>query len=269
MRAHGVCKRFEQKRLFARKISVVDALQDVDFEVSASSVTALVGESGSGKSTLAKCLALMDRPTSGEIWFEDAEVSKLQRHERKWFRRAVQMVAQDASGSLNPRFTAAQIISEPLEINGWKPGARTSSRVCELMNEVGLLASWVERRPLEFSGGQRQRLAIARALGLQPSLLILDESLSGLDLSTQAQILNLLLELQERHRLTLLLISHDLGLVGQVADFVAVMEKGRIVEQGPRQRIFAQPEHPHTCELLSAVRVIESGFRAAQAGAGR
>lgn len=269
MRAHGVCKRFEQKRLFARKVSVVEALQDVDFEVAASSVTALVGESGSGKSTLARCLALMERPTNGEIWFEEADVSKLQRHELKWFRRAVQMVAQDASGSLNPRFTAAQIISEPLEVHGWEPGQELRSRVCELMNEVGLLSSWAKRRPFEFSGGQRQRLAIARALALQPSLLILDESLSGLDLSTQAQILNLLLELQERHRLTLLLISHDLSLVGQVADYVAVMEQGRIVEQGPRQEVFARPEHPHTRELLGTVRVIESGFRAAHAGAGR
>ena len=181
-------------------------------------------------------------------------------------RSKIQMVFQDSAGALNPRFSAAEIIAEPLAIQRLVSTKQLRLRACELMEEVGLSADWADRRPLQFSGGQRQRLAIARAIALKPSFLILDESLSGLDLSTQAQILNLLLDLQMAHGLTYLLISHDLSLVGQIADFVAVMHKGRIVEYGARQQIAGNPAHDQTRKLLAAVHVIDSSFAAAHGG---
>lgn len=245
---------------------MIDALRDVELEVAPASLTALVGESGSGKSTLARCLALLEKPDCGEIWFDGKELSRANRRELAGLRPNIQMVFQDSAGALNPRFTAWQLIAEPLEIQQGEGSRQLRSRACELMEEVGLPANWADRRPLELSGGQRQRLAIARAIALKPAFLVLDESLSGLDLSTQAQILNLLLDLQKTHSLTYLLISHDLSLIGQVADFVAVMHKGRIVERGARQDVFANPQHPHTRELLGSVRLVESAFRTAQAG---
>ncbi|MBZ5570694.1 MAG: ATP-binding cassette domain-containing protein [Acidobacteriia bacterium] len=255
-----------QRAPFSYKSFVIDALVDVEFDIAPASLTALVGESGSGKSTLARCLAMLEKADRGEIWFEGKEVSRSSDRELKALRPKIQMVFQDSAGALNPGFTAAQIIAEPLEVQRRESGARLHSRACELMEEVGLSPNWADRRPLEFSGGQRQRLAIARAIALKPAFLILDESVSGLDLSTQAQILNLLLDLQKAHSLTYLLISHDLGLVGQIADFVAVMQQGKIVEQGPRREVFANPRHHHTRELLASVRLLRSNFRTAQAG---
>jgi ABC-type glutathione transport system ATPase component len=269
VRMAGLTKRYVQRAPFSREKFVIDALVNVELEIASASLTALVGESGSGKSTLARCLAVLERPDDGEIWFDGREISRLSAQELGSLRPRIQMVFQDSAGALNPRFTAAQIVAEPLEIQRRDCGARLHSRACELMEEVGLSADWADRRPLEFSGGQRQRLAIARAVALKPAFLIFDESLSGLDLSTQAQILNLLLDLQKAHGLTYLLISHDLSLVGQVADFIAVMHQGRIVERGPRQEVFANPQHAHTRELLGSVRVVESAFRTAQAGGGR
>jgi peptide/nickel transport system ATP-binding protein len=269
VRTSGLSKRFVQRRPFSRKKFVIDALVDVSFEVAPKCLTALVGQSGSGKSTLASCLAMLEKPDSGEIWFDEQEISRLGQRELAAFRPRVQMVFQDSAGALNPRFTAAEVIAEPLEIQQQASGEKLRRQVCELMEEVGLSPDWAERRPFEFSGGQRQRLAIARAIALKPTFLILDESLSGLDLSTQAQILNLLLDLQTSHGLTYLLISHDLGLVGEIADFVAVMHRGRIVEQESRQQILGNPQHTHTKELLASVRVLETSFRTAQAGSQR
>jgi ABC-type glutathione transport system ATPase component len=266
VRAAGLSKRYVQRAPFSQKRFVIDALADVELEVTPASLTALVGESGSGKSTLARCLAMLEKPDRGEIWLDGKEVSRANRQEMAGLRPKIQMVFQDSAGALNPRFTAAQIIAEPLEIQQREDGRKLRLRACELMEEVGLSANWADRRPMEFSGGQRQRLAIARAVALKPAFLILDESLSGLDLSTQAQILNLLLDLQKTHSLTYLLISHDLSLVGQVADSVAVMHQGRIVEHGTRQAIFAHPGHPHTRELLGSVRLVKSAFHTAQAG---
>jgi ABC-type glutathione transport system ATPase component len=268
VRAVGLSKTYVQRAPFGRKKYAVNALVDVDLEVASASLTALVGESGSGKSTLARCLAMLEKPDRGEIWFEGEDASKYSDRELASLRPRIQMVFQDSAGALNPRFSAAEIITEPLEIQDRERGPRLRARACELMEEVGLSAKWADRRPLEFSGGQRQRLAIARAIALKPAFLILDESLSGLDLSTQAQILNLLLDLQKSYSLTYLLISHDLSLVGQIADFVAVMQQGRIVESGALQEVLRNPQHPHTRELLGSVRLMESAFRTAQAGGG-
>jgi ABC-type glutathione transport system ATPase component len=266
VRTRGLSKQFVQRSPFSRKKFVIDALIDVDLEIAPGCLTALVGESGTGKSTLASCLAMLEKPDRGEIWFEGNEVSHCEGDELAALRPKIQMVFQDSAGALNPRFSAGEIIAEPLEVQGRGTGKALRTRACELMEEVKLSPDWVDRRPLHFSGGQRQRLAIARAIALKPAFLILDESLSGLDLSTQAQILNLLLDLQATHSLTYLLISHDLSLVGQVADFVAVMHQGRIVEQGTRQTLFSNPRHAHTRALLSSCRVMESAFRTAQAG---
>jgi len=269
VRTTALCKRYVQRPSFSRKKFAVEALSGVELDVAPGCLTALVGGSGSGKSTLARCLAMLERPDSGEIWFEGQSISLGNSLQVAGLRPKIQLVFQDSAGALNPRFSAAEIIAEPLEIQRRETGARLRERALELMEEVGLPPDWANRRSLEFSGGQRQRLAIARAIALKPAFLILDESLSGLDLSTQAQILNLLLDLQPAHSLTYLLISHDLTLVGQIADFVAVMHQGRIVECGSRQQVLGSPQHAHTRKLVESVRVVESAFRAAQGGGGR
>jgi ABC-type dipeptide/oligopeptide/nickel transport system ATPase subunit len=250
-----------QRELFSQRKFAVDALKNVDLELQPECLTALVGESGSGKSTLASCLALLERPDAGEIWFEGDEISRRDAAELAALRPKIQMVFQDSAGALNPRFSAAQIIEEPLEIQHRATGSNLRFRACELMEEVGLSADWANRSPLQFSGGQRQRLAIARAIALRPTFLILDESLSGLDLATQAQMLNLLMDLQTSHSLTYLLISHDLSLVGQIADYILVMQKGEIVERGLRQQVLGSPQHAHTRELLASARILGSAFR--------
>jgi ABC-type glutathione transport system ATPase component len=269
VRTIALSKRYLQRGGFSRKTFVIDALSDVELDIAPGCLTALVGESGSGKSTLARCLAMMEKPDAGEIWFQGKSVAPGNVRELAHLRPKIQMVFQDSAGALNPRFSAAQIIAEPLEIQRRVTGPGLRERACELMEEVGLSPDWANRRPLEFSGGQRQRLAIARAIALKPTFLILDESLSGLDLSTQAQILNLLLDLQAAHALTYLLISHDLTLVGQVADSVAVMHQGRLVERGSREQVLGNPQHAHTQVLVGSVRLLESAFRTAQAGGGQ
>jgi ABC-type glutathione transport system ATPase component len=260
LQAKGLSKRFAQRAPFSRRKFVVDALKNADLDIQPCCVTAVVGESGSGKSTLAACIASLQRPDSGQIWFEGNEISNASIHELAALRPKIQLVFQDSAGALNPRFTAAQVIEEPLEIQKLASGKELRQRACELMELVGLSADCAERHAMQLSGGQRQRLAIARALALQPALLILDESLSGLDLITQAQILKLLLQLQTSHALTYLLISHDVGLVGQAADFVAVMHQGTIVEQGTRAQVLNAPQHEHTRELVASARILESSF---------
>ncbi|OLB21850.1 MAG: hypothetical protein AUH15_08090 [Acidobacteriales bacterium 13_2_20CM_55_8] len=266
VRVSGLSKQYVQRGAFSRRKFVIDAVREVDLEIQPRCLTALVGESGSGKSTLARCLALLERPDKGEIWFEGEEVSRQRGRELASLRPKIQMIFQDSAGALNPRFSAAEIIAEPLEIQRLASGHQLHKRACELMEEVGLSPDWADRRPLEFSGGQRQRLAIARAIALQPAFLILDESLSKLDLITQAQILQLLSDLQTTHALTYLLICHDLTLVKRVADFVLVMHHGKIVERGTRQDVLSSPQHVHTRHLLSSVRDLESAFREVQRG---
>jgi len=266
VRIAALSKRYSQAGGLMGKRFVVDALRGADLDIAPGCLTALVGGSGSGKSTLAKCVAMLEKADSGEIWFEGNTIWPGTSKQLSRLRPKIQMVFQDSASALNPRLSAAQIVAEPLEIQNLGKRSQLRERACELMTEVGLSPDWADRRPLEFSGGQRQRLAIARAIALKPALLILDESLSGLDLSTQAQILNLLLDLQAAHSLTYLLISHDLTLVGQVADFIAVMHQGKIVETGNRQQVLGSPQHAHSKELAASVRVVEEAYRTARVG---
>jgi peptide/nickel transport system ATP-binding protein len=231
----------------------IQALAGVDLTIAHGAVVALVGQSGSGKSTLARCLAGLEPPTGGEIRFAGADVLSLRGALLHSFRQRVQLVFQDSAAALAPRLRALEIVSEPLEILGRGTGPERRRRALELMESVGLPAAWADRRPLELSGGQRQRLAIARALAVQPRLLILDEAFTGLDASIQAQIASLLQELRKQHELTYLCISHDLALMSMLADEVAIMFEGRIVEHGEAARLFAAPDHPHTRALVAAV----------------
>jgi ABC-type glutathione transport system ATPase component len=202
---------------------------------------ALIGRSGSGKSTLARCLARLEEADSGEIWFAGRDLAKMRGRDLVPYRRQIQLIFQDPAASLNPRFTAVEIVSEPLLIARVGTKKERRERALDLMERVGLSRQIASRLPFELSGGQRRRLAIARALALQPRLLILDEALTGLDLSTQAQICNLLIDLQEASLLTYLVISHDLDLLAHLADDVAILEKGCILKRTPEEPIF-EPE---------------------------
>ena len=254
--AEGLVQGFAQRRGPSRGRSEIRALDGVDLAVTAGTTLAVVGESGSGKTTLARCLALLERPDSGSIRFAGEDLLTLCRRRLMPLRRQIQLIFQDPANALNPRFTAAEIVAEPLRIQNLMKSEDRRRRALRTMEQVGLLARWADRRPGELSGGQRQRLAVARALILEPRLLILDEALAALDLSVQAQIVNLLLELQLSNSLTYLYISHDLSLVRYLADEVAVMHRGRIVERGPAASLLSQPRHPHTRELLAATPVL-------------
>lgn len=214
-------KRFVQQRMLSRKKFAVQSLEDIDLKLREGSTTAVLGRSGSGKSTLARCIAGFETADTGEILLEG---------KKDFPQRQVQMIFQDAATSINPRFTARQIVAEPMEIARWKTEAERTARALQLMEEVGLDPAWALRLAAEFSGGQRQRLALARALAAEPKLLIMDEALSGLDLPLQAQMVRLLMDLQSRHGLTYLYISHDLNFISLFAQEVVVMEAGRIVD---------------------------------------
>ena len=229
---------------FRTKVGRVAAVADVGFEIHQGQTLALVGTSGSGKSTVARCVTGLEKPDSGRIWIAGTEIVQLDARALRPVRANVQMIFQDAVTSMNPRFSAAEVVEEPLLIQGM-PGAERRAVAERMMKEVALAPEWLCRPATEFSGGQRQRLAIARALTLCPKLLVLDEAFAGLDLSTQAQIANLLLSLQANHGLTLLLISHDLTLVARMADTLAVMSAGRIVESGKSRQILQDPVHNH------------------------
>jgi ABC-type glutathione transport system ATPase component len=258
VRLVGLSKRYVQKQPLTHTKFVVHAFEDVNLTIHHGTTLALVGESGAGKSTLAKCLALLEQPTAGEIWFEGENLLQLGRKQRFPVRRRIQLIFQDPTSALNPRMTAEEIIAEPLAIQAIGDKDSRSARTLELMEQVGLPAHSAQKRPLEFSGGQRQRLAIARALALEPKLLVLDEALSSLDLLNQEMILKLLADLQVTHSLTYLHVSHDLRLVSQFADEVAVMSGQGIVEQKPAAELFAHPEHPDTKALLAAIPPLES-----------
>src|SRR5713226_5667822 len=230
----------------------VIALQGVSFAIRPESTLALVGESGSGKSTLAFCLACLERPTSGKIIFQGKEITAFDEEQQRAMRPQIQLVFQDPARSLNPRFSALELVSEPLLVQGRLNKRKREDRARALLAQVGLPQEKALQRAEEFSGGQRQRLAIARALALEPKLLILDEALSALDCSVQAQIANLLLELQSSMGLTYLFITHDFAMAGHLADEIAVMDRGKIVELGATEKVLCEPEHEITRRLIAA-----------------
>jgi dipeptide transport system ATP-binding protein len=231
---------------------VVHAVKDANLKVEKGKTLAIVGESGSGKSTLARILTLIDSPTAGELFIDGETVDIRRTGVTKEMRRKVQMVFQNPYGSLNPRQKIGDVLAEPLAINTDMPAAERADRAMQMLRKVGLGPEHFNRYPHMFSGGQRQRIAIARALMLNPSLLVLDEPVSALDLSVQAQILNLLADLQDEFQLTYVFISHDLSVVRYIADDVMVMYLGEVVEQGTREEVFANPQHPYTRQLFAA-----------------
>jgi peptide/nickel transport system ATP-binding protein len=235
----------------------IKALDDVSLAVRKGSTFALVGASGSGKSTLAKCLVSLEVPDSGSIWFEGRSLFPADRAHLKNTHWRLQLIFQDAATAFNPTFSVLEIIMEPLVIQGRGVREERRRRALDLMQQVELPVAAASRSPFELSGGERQRLAIARALAIEPKVLVLDEALSGLDLPIQKQIVRLLLEIQSRTSLTYLLISHDLGLVADIADHAAVMYEGRIVEEGVPLDLFSKPEHAHTQALVAAAPVLE------------
>jgi ABC-type glutathione transport system ATPase component len=254
----GLSKQYVQQHTFSRSEFTVNAFEDVDLTLFRGKTLALVGESGAGKSSLARCIALLERPTAGKMELEGTDLLALNRESLYQVRRRIQMIFQDPTSALNPGLSACELVMEPLEIQREGTKLERRERALQLMEQVGLDPNWARKMPLEFSGGQRQRLAIARALALRPSVLILDEVLSNLDAWNQALILKLLGDLQVSHALGYLHISHDLRLVSQFADEVAVMYQGRIVEQKKTRELFSSPEHSYTRELLSTVRSVES-----------
>ncbi|HKG42761.1 MAG TPA: ATP-binding cassette domain-containing protein [Gaiellaceae bacterium] len=243
--------------LFERTVDHVKAVDGIDFAVEEGTTLGLVGESGSGKSTTGYCVLQLMRPTGGSVRFEGQELTTMKREELRRMRRQMQIVFQDPYSSLNPRMTVGDIVSEPMEVHGI--GTRRSRResVRRLLDVVGFDPTFTNRYPHEFSGGQRQRIGIARALALNPKLIVCDEPVSALDVSIQAQILNLLRDLQRDFGLTYLFIAHDLAVVRAMSDTIAVMNQGKIVEVGPAEQIYNSPQNEYTKALLTAVPVAD------------
>ena len=248
-------KEFTRSKGLLGKEPPVRAVDDVSFEIERGETFGLVGESGSGKTTTGRCILRLIEPTSGQVTFGGRDVLSLSRGDLRQTRRQMQIVFQDPYSSLNPRMRVSDIVEEPLIVHRLGSKAERRERVRELFALVGLDAGHLARYPHEFSGGQRQRIGLARALALNPSLVIADEPVSALDVSVQAQVVNLLMDLQQRLKLTYLLIAHDLRLVEHICSRVAVMYLGRIVEIGETPKLFASPQHPYTKALLSAIPV--------------
>ncbi|RPI86792.1 MAG: dipeptide ABC transporter ATP-binding protein [Chloroflexi bacterium] len=248
------------KGLMRKVVNNVRAVDDVSFFVREGETLGLVGESGCGKTTVSRCILRAHPPTSGEILFREAngkvtDLAPLDRHELRRFRPQMQMIFQDPFGSLNPRMTIFEIVSEPLYVNGIRSKAERTEKTAELLKLVGLRSEFMQRYPHAFSGGQRQRIGIARALALNPRLVVADEPVSALDVSVQAQVLNLMLDLQEKLKLTYLFVAHDLSVVKHICDRVCVMYVGKLVEMASTQELFQSPRHPYTAALMTAVPV--------------
>jgi peptide/nickel transport system ATP-binding protein len=258
LRVEGLKVHFPIRRgiLFDRTVGHVRAVDGVDLSIARGSTYGLVGESGCGKSTLGRAILRLEEPTAGRVVFDGTDVASLAPEPMRHMRRRMQMVFQDPLGSLDPRQNVESLLTEPLRAHGLGGSSRElSEKVSSLLDAVGLPAASRRRYPHEFSGGQRQRLGIARAIALEPDLLIADEPVSALDVSVQAQVLNLLEELQERLGLTFLVIAHDLAVVRHISDVVGVMYLGSLVEQAPADALYEQPLHPYTRALMSAVPV--------------
>ena len=242
--------------LFQREVAQVKAVDDISFSIQKGETLGLVGESGCGKTTAGRCILQLYKPTAGEVIFEGTDLTKLGARQMRQMRRQMQIIFQDPFSSLNPRMTAGDIIGEPLVVHGLvKNGEQKREKVRELLQNVGLHPYMADRFPHEFSGGQRQRIGVARALSVDPKLIVCDEPVSALDVSIQAQVINLLEDLQKQYDLTFLFIAHDLSVVRHISDRVAVMYLGKIVEIADRNEIYQNPLHPYTKALLSAVPI--------------
>jgi oligopeptide/dipeptide ABC transporter ATP-binding protein len=253
LQARGLSLHFAiEGGLLRRVVGRVQAVSEVDLELQSDEVLGIVGESGCGKTTLGRALVGLYAPTGGTLAYAGQDVNQMDRAQRRQMAREVQMVFQDPYASLNPRQTVRQILAAPFECHGLPAGPQRAARLTELMELVGLDPAQLDRHPHEFSGGQRQRIGIARALALQPRVVVLDEPLSALDMSIQSQVLNLLDDLQARLRLSYVFISHDLGVVQYLSDRVAVMYLGRVVETAPAAALFSRALHPYTVLLLDA-----------------
>ncbi|MEP6502733.1 MAG: oligopeptide/dipeptide ABC transporter ATP-binding protein [Betaproteobacteria bacterium] len=254
LQVENLCVEFPIRRgVLRREVARLRAVNDVSVEIRSGQVLGIVGESGCGKTTLGRAMVGLVPPTSGTLRVEGRDVAALASEERRQLTRDVQMVFQDPFASLNPRKRIRQILEVPFEVHGLESGAGREARIRELVELVGLAPEHLDRWPHELSGGQRQRIGIARALALHPKVVVLDEPLSALDMSIQSQVLNLLVDLQERLNLSYVFISHDLSIVEYLCDAVAVMYLGRVVESAPAAALFASPRHPYTQALLESV----------------